>query len=199
MTKQRLRQHTDPLHYRGPYSGAAPAALLGGPPTELEIGPGLGELLVARAREAPSERILGLEVRRPYVDVCNAALDAAGLRNARAIYAEAHCDLPQLVEDGSLRRLYLMFPDPWFKRRHHKRRVLTPSFAPLLARKLGPGGELHWASDNAPLAQEIRDLLEGVEALEPVGGLPACALQCGRGLHHTKRGDPLYGGVCRRR
>lgn len=194
MTKKRLRQHTNPLNYRGSYAGPSPRILLGGPPTELEIGPGLGELLVARAQQDPTVRILGVEVRRPYVDLCNEALDAVGATHARAIYAEAHIDVPTLVEDGSLLCIYFMFADPWFKKRHHKRRVMNLDFARLLARKLRVGGELHWATDNPPLAEEIRSVLEQVESLQHVDEIPPATWLSGRGIHHSKRGDPIFGG-----
>ncbi len=194
----RLRQHTNPFSYQGPYQGEDLDALLGGPPSELEIGPGLGELLVARAREAAEARILGIEVRRAYVDICNAALDKAGIENACAIYAEAKIDVPDLIADASLERIYFMFPDPWFKRRHHKRRVLTRDFAELLTRKLQVGGEFHWATDNGQLALDIRLHLAGVEDLVQIGEVPTAAMHCGRGIFHGNRGHPIFGGRYRR-
>jgi len=195
----RLRQHTNPLTYRGCYQGPAPAQLLGGAPTELEIGPGYGELLVARGREAPAVRLLGVEVRRAYVELCQQALATAGVRNACAIYAEARTDVPRLIEDASLDRIYLMFPDPWFKRRHHKRRVLDQKFAELLVAKLRPGGELHYATDNAELGAELRAILDGISAWQRVGDLPPAVAQSGRGQHHLGRGDPISGGRYARR
>ncbi|MBN2360834.1 MAG: hypothetical protein JXR83_15370 [Deltaproteobacteria bacterium] len=190
----RLRQHTNPLTYRGSYQGPDPALLLGGPPTELEIGPGLGELLLARALEAPAARLLGVEVRRAYVEICQRALTEGGVRNACVIYAEARTDVPRLIAERSLDRIYLMFPDPWFKHRHRKRRVLDAGFAGLLATKLRPGGELHYATDRGELGSEIRHLLDGVAALARVGDLPPAAAQSGRGQHHLGRGDIIVGG-----
>jgi tRNA (guanine-N7-)-methyltransferase len=195
----RLRQHTNPLTYRGSYQGPPPTELLGGAPTELEIGPGYGELLVARGREAPAIRLLGIEVRRAYVDLCQQALAAAGVRNACAIYAEARVDVPRLIADGSLDRIYLMFPDPWFKRRHHKRRVLDAGFAAVLAVKLRPGGELHYATDNAELGIELRAILDAVGALQRVGDRSPAIEQSGRGQHHLGRGDAIASGRYARR
>lgn len=196
--KIRLRQHTNPLNYRDGYAGRDPQILLGGPITELEIGPGLGELLVARGQQDPSVRLLGLEVRRPYVDICNQALDEAKVSNARAIYAEAKIDLPALIPDTSLNILYFMFPDPWFKRRHFKRRVMSADFAQLVATKLRLGGELHWATDSGSLALDIRSHLEKVPALLQIAEIPEATWHCGRGQHHQGRGDKIFGGRYRR-
>ena len=196
--KIRLRQHTNPLNYRGPYSGTAPDELLGGPVNELEIGPGLGELLVARAKQDKNVRLLGLEVRRAYVEISNEALDKAGINNARAIYAEAKTDLPTLIPDASLQRIYFMFPDPWFKRRHFKRRVMTTDFARLLTQKLRVGAELHWATDSGVLALDIRARLDRAEQLVQIAEIPPAAWLSGRGMHHQKQGDLIFGGCYRR-
>lgn len=196
--KIRLRQHTNPLSYRGHYQGPAPQDLLAGPVNELEIGPGLGELLVARAQQDPDVRLLGLEVRRAYVEISNEALDKAQVSNARAIYAEAKTDLPILIPDASLKRLYFMFPDPWFKRKHYKRRVMTTEFAQLLTKKLQIGAELHWATDSGILALDIRAHLAQVEDLLQVAEIPDAAWLSGRGMHHQSQGDLIFGGCYRR-
>jgi len=196
--KIRLRQHTNPLNYRGPYQGPAPHKLLGGPVSELEIGPGLGELLVARARQDPDIRLLGVEVRRAYVEICNESLDKANVRNARAIYSEVRTDLDLLVPDASLHRVYFMFPDPWFKRKHFKRRVMTTEFAKKLTRKLRVGAELHWATDSGILALDIRAHLAQVDNLVQVAEVPEAAWLSGRGMHHQRQGDLIFGGCYQR-
>jgi len=196
--KIRLRQHTNPLNYRGPYQGPAPEQLLSAPVTELEIGPGLGELLVARAHQDPNIRLLGVEVRRAYVEICNEALDKAKVSHARAIYSEAKTDLAELVPDASLDRVYFMFPDPWFKRKHFKRRVMTTDFAQILTTKLRVGAELHWATDSGILALDIRAHLAQVQDLVQVAEVPAAAWLSGRGMHHQSQGDLIFGGCYRR-
>lgn len=196
--KIRLRQHTNPLNYRGPYQGIAPQELLGGPVSELEIGPGLGELLLNRAQQNSQIRLLGIEVRRAYVEISNEALDKAEIKNARAIYAEAKTDLDALIPDASLDRIYFMFPDPWFKRRHHKRRVMTTEFGQRLCAKLRVGAELHWATDSGILALDIRAHLAQVEDLIQVAEIPAAAWLSGRGMHHQSQGDLIFGGCMRR-
>lgn len=190
----RLRQHTNPLSYRGPYSGESPEQLLGGPPTELEIGPGQGEHIVSRAQQAPASRVLGIEVRRNYVDICQQELAQAQVTNGVVIYAEARCDVPQLIADKSLDYIYLMFPDPWFKRRHHKRRVIDLDFAKVLASKLKVDGELHFATDSDILSLDIRMNLNRVPQLFCVGEIPPAAALSGRGIHHNECGDTIYGG-----
>ena len=196
--KLRLRQHTNPFSYRGHYEGPAPDTLLGGPPNELEIGPGLGELMIARAAEDPQVRLLGVEVRRAYTDICNEAIDVAQISNARVIYGEAKIDIPRLIADESLDFIYFMFADPWFKPRHHKRRVMNADFAVMLSKKLKLGAELHWATDNEALGEDILAYLQTVKTWSLVDEVPRTAALCGRGQHHGKKGDRIYGGRCLR-
>lgn len=192
--RHRLRQHTNPLSYRDRYRGPMPTDILGGPPTELEIGPGLGELLLHRARQAPAARLLAIEVRKAYAEICRQAVAAAGLGNVAVLYAEAKSDVPDLVEDDSLDVVYVMFPDPWFKPRHRKRRVLDADFCAVLASKLRVGGELHYATDNGMLAVDIRLQLDRATALTRVGEVPRAAWASGRGVFHGGRGHTIFGG-----
>jgi tRNA (guanine-N7-)-methyltransferase len=113
----------------------------------LEIGFGDGETLLELARLHPDENYLGIEVHRPGVGRLLMALESAGLTNVRVLNADAVQVLDARLPDGSLDALLTYFPDPWPKKRHHKRRLVQPEFAALVARKLKAGGRWHLATD----------------------------------------------------
>lgn len=113
----------------------------------LEIGFGNGASLLAMAEANPGINYLGIEVHRP--GVCNLLLEIekAGLENIRVINADAVEVLQRNIADAVLDAVYIFFPDPWHKKRHHKRRLVQTAFVELLQRKLKPGGLLHMATD----------------------------------------------------
>lgn len=121
----------------------------------LEIGFGNGETLVQQALENPQADFLGIEVHRPGVGHCLNQADKAGVVNLRVIEDDAISVLEQQIGDGELRRINLYFPDPWPKKRHHKRRIVQPPFLRLCARRLEPGGTLHIATDWDEYAEHI--------------------------------------------
>lgn len=116
-------------------------------PTEVEIGCGIGRFLVAAARSAPSRNFMGLERAPGLAAAAQAAIRDAGIANARALCGDARCVVSFLVPDDSVTAYHIYFPDPWWKRRHHKRRFLTPAFCAALTRTLAPRGLVHLASD----------------------------------------------------
>ncbi len=113
----------------------------------LEIGFGNGAALVVLARRYPDEDFLGAEVHRPGVGHLLIALDAQQLGNVRVACEDAVQLLSERLPDASLDAVLIYFPDPWPKKRHHKRRLLQPEFTALLAQKLKRGGRLHFATD----------------------------------------------------
>jgi tRNA (guanine-N7-)-methyltransferase len=116
-------------------------------PLVLEIGFGNGDALLAMAQSAPHEDFIGIEVHRPGVGHLLLALELHALQNVRIFNEDAVRVLQIAIPDGCLDRVLLLFPDPWHKKRHHKRRLVQPAFVELLARKLRPGGILHMATD----------------------------------------------------
>src|SRR5262249_37694306 len=148
----RIRQHVNPL--KSNYHGRAvpPIALPASGEVEVELGCADAQFLFERAAAHPSVCCVGLEIRRDLVDEVNARARAIGRDNLRAVFAHVNEALDRLLPDARLARAFLNFPDPWFKRRHHKRRVLTPEFASVIARKLAPGGRLLFQSDVWDLA-----------------------------------------------
>jgi tRNA (guanine-N7-)-methyltransferase len=130
-------------------------------PRVLEIGFGNGETLVIQAGEAPEHDFLGVDVHEPGVGHCLIAARKAGLRNLRLIRHDAIEVLEAQIPPASLARINLYFPDPWPKKRHHKRRIITPAFLELCASRLEPGGSLRIATDWAGYAEHIDEVFAG--------------------------------------
>ena len=131
---------------------------------ELEIGPGRGWFLVERAAAEPRAALVGLEIRRKWAAIVDARLAKRGLASRARVFAEdaAHA-LPRIVPDACVRRVFLHFPDPWWKKRHAKRLVMKDAFLAQVARLLEPGGELFVQTDVEERAAEY----EGLVGLEP--------------------------------
>jgi len=121
----------------------------------LEIGCGMGETTAAIALSHPDVDFVGIEVHAPGVGAILNRIAQAGLANLRVIQHDAVEVVGAMIPDGSLGGVHVYFPDPWPKKRHHKRRLLKPAFVHALARKLRPGGYLHVATDWMPYAEEI--------------------------------------------
>ena len=132
----------------------------------LEIGIGDGETLLALAGQRPEADFMGVEVHRPGIGHCLLGIESLGLSNVRLVAHDAVEVLEGQVPDGSLDEVLLYFPDPWPKKRHHKRRIVQPAFVELVARKLKPGGTFRLATDWAPYAQHMLEVLRQASALE---------------------------------
>jgi tRNA (guanine-N7-)-methyltransferase len=131
----------------------------------VEVGFGDGETLLALARARPDADFLGIEVHRPGVGHCLLGIEASQLMNVRLSSHDAVEVLERQVPDGSLDELLLYFPDPWPKKRHHKRRIVQPPFVAVVARKLKPGGTFRLATDWAPYAAHMLEVLLACDAL----------------------------------
>jgi len=139
-------------------------------PCTLEIGFGNGENLLALAAAHPQRDFIGVEVHRPGVGRLLLGLEAGALRNVRVICHDAVEVLEQQIAPASLAEILILFPDPWPKKRHHKRRLIQPPFAELLARALMPGGVLRLATDWEPYALEMLEVLCAAPGLENLAG-----------------------------
>ena len=129
-------------------------------PVVLEIGFGNGETLVEQAAANPDKDFIGIEVHEPGVGHCLLKADDAGIENLRVIMHDAVEVLARQVPAGSLFRVNLYFPDPWPKKRHHKRRIVQDAFVALVADRLEDGGTLNIATDWANYAEHIDEILE---------------------------------------
>jgi len=135
-------------------------------PRTLEIGFGNGEHLLERALAAPERDFLGIEVHRPGIGHLLLAAGKAGLTNLRVIAHDAVDVLQYQIGAGTVDELQLLFPDPWPKARHHKRRIVQPAFARLVASRLTAGGRFHLATDWEPYADEMLNVLAACEGLQ---------------------------------
>jgi tRNA (guanine-N7-)-methyltransferase len=135
-------------------------ALVRGDWLELEVGPGRGWFLVERADAEPRAGLLGLEIRRKWAAIVDGRLAQRGLAPRARVFAEdARTALPRLGPDGCLRRVFVSFPDPWWKKRHRKRLVVRDGFIEMVARLLEPGGEFFVQTDVAERADAYEDLV----------------------------------------
>ncbi|MBI4754108.1 MAG: tRNA (guanosine(46)-N7)-methyltransferase TrmB [Betaproteobacteria bacterium] len=133
-------------------------------PRVLEIGFGMGETTAAIAEARPDTDFLGIEVHSPGVGALLKLIDERGLTNLRVIQHDAVEVLRDMIPPASLAGVHVYFPDPWPKKRHHKRRLLAPPMVALLASRLAPGGYLHCATDWQDYAEQMLEVL----AAEPL-------------------------------
>jgi tRNA (guanine-N7-)-methyltransferase len=129
-------------------------------PVIIDIGFGDGESTLQMATASPGENLLAVEVHRPGVGHLLIGLETNLLTNVRIACADAVTLLRSNIPDNSLAGARLYFPDPWPKKRHHKRRIVQAGFIALLQRRIKPGGVLHMATDWAPYAEHMLEVLE---------------------------------------
>ena len=134
-------------------------------PIYLEIGFGNGETLAEIAARHPERNYLGVEVHGPGVGHLLLEIERRGLGNLRLLRQDAVDLLDRGLAPASLAGIYLLFPDPWPKQRHHKRRILNPEFATRLARVIRPGGLFHAATDWEPYALRMMEVLTMSDAI----------------------------------
>ncbi|HUQ52450.1 MAG TPA: tRNA (guanosine(46)-N7)-methyltransferase TrmB [Gammaproteobacteria bacterium] len=139
-------------------------------PRVLDIGFGDGEALVTNALNNPTVDYLGIEVHEPGIGHLLLLLEQAASENVRVIARDAAEVVPQLLPTASFDVVDLFFPDPWPKKRHHKRRLVQPPFVAELARVLKPGGFLHVATDWADYARHTREVLMADARFAEVAG-----------------------------
>lgn len=199
----RIRMH------RNPFTVAAPEPLDWGAvygreaPMALEIGFGPGEFLVQLAQAKPQWNVLGLEIRDQFVQHLRRQADVHKLKHLYALVANANLHLEDLIADESLAFVALNFPDPWFKKRHQKRRVVSSSFLDLLGRKLAVGGEFHYMSDYQPGAEQAQQLMRQHSAFvgEQQGDFleySTAAFTSARERTHVGRGERIFRLLFRR-
>lgn len=135
-------------------------------PRVVEIGSGVGEATAALAAARPEVDVVALEVWRPGVAATLGELAAAGAHNVRLLSVDAVWCLEHLFTAGSVAELWTFFPDPWPKKRHHKRRLVTEEFAALVGARLVPGGSWRLATDWAEYAEQMSAVLDAEPTLD---------------------------------
>ncbi|MCC7547370.1 MAG: tRNA (guanosine(46)-N7)-methyltransferase TrmB [Burkholderiales bacterium] len=130
-------------------------------PKTLEIGFGMGETTASIAHAHPDMDYLGIEVHSPGVGSLLKQIADLGLSNVRIVQHDAVEVVRHMLRSGSLDAIHVFFPDPWPKKRHHKRRLIQPPFVALLASRLKAGGYIHLATDWHEYAEQMLDVLRG--------------------------------------
>lgn len=136
----------------------------------LEIGFGMGESLVEMARRFPERDFIGIEVYSPGIGNILKATHQHGLDNLRVMQGDAVELMDESVEDESLDRVQIFFPDPWHKKKHHKRRLIQAPFVETLATKLRKGGILHVATDWENYAEQMMEVLSASDKFSNFAG-----------------------------
>jgi tRNA (guanine-N7-)-methyltransferase len=142
-------------------------------PAGLEIGFGMGHALLDWAVARPDWNLLGIEIYQPGVGALLLGVERLGLGNVRVIEAAAETVLADRLGSATLDEVRIFFPDPWPKKRHHKRRLVQPRFVALVADRLRPGGRLWLATDWQPYVEWMETVLEADPLLEPDPEAPA--------------------------
>jgi tRNA (guanine-N7-)-methyltransferase len=134
-------------------------------PRCMEIGYGMGDALVTMATANPDRDYIGVEIYPPGIGSTLKKIDAARLCNVRLLWGDATQLISTVIPAASLETVYIFFPDPWPKKRHHKRRLVQPSLAHTLAARLAPGGQLHLATDWEDYAAHMLEVLGATPGL----------------------------------
>ena len=167
----RIRQHVNPLKSDLLDIADVPRVeALPGQALEVELGAAEAHFLIDRARQDTASAFVGIEIRRELVEAVNAACAAGGPANVRSVFANMSVDMGRLFADGSVRRFFLNFPDPWFKSRQHKRRVIGPGLMAEIGRALAAGGELYVQTDIFALALDAMAALEADDTFVNTAG-----------------------------
>lgn len=141
-----------------------------GGPRVLEIGFGMGQSLVAMAAAAPDSNFIGVEVHRPGVGKLLHSMEERGVDNIRVYCHDAVEVLRDCIPRASLDTVQIFFPDPWHKKKHHKRRLIQPDLVGQLVERLKPGGTLHLATDWEPYAAQMMAVLSATPGLANTHG-----------------------------
>lgn len=202
-TEERLFPKVLPTIFPGPPSW--PTVFGREAPLEVELGCGRPHFLFERAAEAPDIDIVGIEWKARWVERANRRKQREGRANVCALHGNAWLLFGALFQPGSLERIYLNFPDPWWKSRHQKRRIVNDTFATLLSSRLRIGGSILVQTDVASLLEQILEHLESAEGLEnPYGSGRLCLDKPTIARSHREKrcvadGVPVFRGLVVRR
>jgi tRNA (guanine-N7-)-methyltransferase len=166
-------------------------------PLEVEVGSGKGMFLRAAAAEHPETNFLGIEIAQAYAQYIAAGLARDGLENARIVAADGTRIFRELIADNCLAAVHVYFPDPWWKRRHRKRRLMQDGFVRDVERTLQPGGKLHFWTDVAEYFQVSLETLASQTRLEGPLDVPGVGSPDAQFRTHFERrtrqeGQPVY-------
>ncbi len=168
-------------------------------PIEVEIGFGYGHFILEYASSRPHLNLVGFEVRAAFVSRVAARIERLGLRNVAVLRGDARRLLPVLFGPESIRAVHIQFPDPWWKKRHHRRRLVNPPFVTLLHRLVEPGGLVYLRTDVLAYGREMLATFEDgsgrFENTEGAGTFAAhdpLGVTSNRERHYLASGDPVH-------
>lgn len=195
--RERHRRHANPFSILTDAVPLDPAVFAKAQPLALDVGFGEGAFAIELARSHPEWNVVGLEIREHLVRWLNDGAEARGLRNLHAVLSNASTQLDVIVPDASVAFVAINFPDPWFKQRHRKRRVLSRAWLAVLEKKLLPNAELHAMSDYEPIAREMAKIMHAMPGWEVVapftsGGPSTTGIMTEREVRHSGRGEPIH-------
>lgn len=173
-------------------------------PVEIEVGMGKGLFLLTQAMARPGVNFLGIEVVRKWQLYVATRVAIRKLPNVKTSCADAKRVLHEFVQSASVSAIHVLFPDPWWKMKHRKRRVFTPEFAIDAARALKPGGRLHIASDVEEYFSVMSDIVKAMPAFrvldtnESRESLEAAGFQTNFERKAREQGTPVWRAVCER-
>jgi tRNA (guanine-N7-)-methyltransferase len=167
-------------------------------PTDLEIGSGKGRFLLELAATHPDRNVVAVERAAKYHRLCCERAARRGLTNVRLIRTTAEDVLFRLLEPRSIANLYVLFPDPWPKKRHHKRRLFTPEVVDAMVDSLQPRGRILVKSDHEEYAQVIRQALDRARELSWLDSERSFAELPKTGFEHKylDQGRTIFGFAC---
>lgn len=137
-------------------------------PLDVDIGCGKGRFLLGRAKNHPDRQILGIDRLKGRIQKLDGKLQRAGCTNGRLIRLEAFYSVAYLLPDDSVTNFFILFPDPWPKRRHANRRLIRPEFLETIGRKLKANGNVHLATDHLDYFAVMRDVFESDPHFNPI-------------------------------
>jgi len=166
----RIRTHTNPFNY---FRRLEPLDLStifpkNSDQIEIEVGFGRGVFLRHYATLFPERNILGIEVRKSPVTILQKRILPLGLQNTHLIHGNAHIVLEDCIKTPCINALFIFHPDPWFKKRHHKRRVVNPKFLTMLQPKLRPKAKLYISTDVPPLFDAMIETIDATNTFKKI-------------------------------
>jgi tRNA (guanine-N7-)-methyltransferase len=167
-------------------------------PVEIEVGFGKGLFLLQASQSSPEVNFLGIEILRKYQLFTATRLAKRGLANVRLVQADARLFFHDFLASESMRAIHIYFPDPWWKRRHHKRRVFTSEFVAECRRILQPGGRLLMATDVADYFQLVTELMRAHPDLRPVPVAETADYRTNFERKFRQEGRSVYQGIWER-
>lgn len=194
---RRIRKHANPFNVRTQLGAIDRMEIFGREaPLEVDLGCGGAMFVFERARNHPERDFIGLEVRKPLVEAAMARREREGLKNVAVFYANSLENM-HLAAPGVIELFHVQFPDPCFKKRHQKRRILQPKVVRQMAQLLAIGGQVHLQSDVQLLAQEMYDFMAQDAAFESKKDPKLLIPKLYEELtewerHHEAEGEPIY-------